>query len=97
MVIGVKYGGEAHNLLHGHTGLRSHATHSRGELGDIGSGGRTVLRQLVYHGTYRKQGLLGAEALFIAEDACQFGEGQRGTATEVIESDIDFIGGTDEA
>ena len=72
LVIGVQNGGEAHNLLHGHTGLRPYATHSGSELGDIGSGSRTVLRQFIDNGTDREQSLLGAEALFVAEDAGKF-------------------------
>ena len=72
LVIGVEHGGEAHDLLHRQPCLGADATHARGELSDVGSGRGAVLRQLVYDGADREQGLLGAEPLFVAEDACQF-------------------------
>ena len=77
--------------------MRSHARHSLREVGEVWSRRGAVLRQLIDDRAHGKQRLLHAEALLVAEDVGQFGEGKRRTLAQVVKSHIDLVRRLDEA
>ena len=93
----IKNGSEAHDLRNCHVSLCSDTSHSLCELGKVRSRCRTVLRQLVYHRTYREQGTLGTQTFLIPEDSTQFRKNQGSPISQIIESHVDLVGSADEA
>ena len=93
----IKNGSEAHDLRNGHVSLCSDTSHSLCELCKVRSRCRTVLRQLVYHRTYREQGTLCPQTFLIPEDSTQFRKNQGSPISQIIESHVDLVGSPDEA
>ena len=93
----IKNGSEAHDLRNCHVRLCSDTSHTLCKLGKVRSRCRTVLRQLVYHRTYREQGTLGTQTFLIPEDSTQFRKNQGSPISQIIESHVDLVGSADEA
>ena len=95
--LAIQDGSKSHDFGDGHFRLGTHASHALRKIGEIRSRCRAVLRKLVDDRTHGKKSLLRSHALLVTEDACQFGESKRCPLSEVVQSHIDLVSGTDKA